>query len=262
MASTESNSSYYIRIRGKVLGPYTIKQLNTLRTRGQFGQSNEVSIDGQSWQSAATLEAIFPVVIKDLKSSAEISNCNLPGTPSSEKDHRTDWYYSVNEEQQGPVSLKELQELLTLGRVNLNDLMWTEGMPEWRPASEIQELNTPVPKIEKPRTAEAKVSQTISRYPDLVFQAKFLMFLARVQLVLGIIGTLIMSIVFVASGPSAELMHVLPPFWREAALMLLFSLIELALALPTIVFYIVISMAVGLINVAIDIESNTRSCSH
>lgn len=50
---------YYVRSRGKVLGPFTIEKLKGLRSAGQFSRVDEISSDRETWQSAATLESIF-----------------------------------------------------------------------------------------------------------------------------------------------------------------------------------------------------------
>jgi hypothetical protein len=42
-----------------------------------------------------------------------------------------EWYYTTNKQQMGPVSWDELQQLATQGLLRPNDLVWTDGMPEW-----------------------------------------------------------------------------------------------------------------------------------
>lgn len=49
------------------------------------------------------------------------------------------WFYSENGEQKGPISFSELQGLITQG-LPLSSLVWTEGTPEWVSASSIPEL--------------------------------------------------------------------------------------------------------------------------
>ncbi|MBL9113558.1 MAG: RDD family protein [Verrucomicrobiaceae bacterium] len=45
------------------------------------------------------------------------------------------WYYALNGQQQGPVNEAELQRLLQVGTINLNTLVWREGLPDWQPMS-------------------------------------------------------------------------------------------------------------------------------
>jgi hypothetical protein len=50
----------YVRVRGKVLGPFSPAQLANLRDRGQFRSFHEVSEDRVGWQAASTLPGMFP----------------------------------------------------------------------------------------------------------------------------------------------------------------------------------------------------------
>lgn len=50
------------------------------------------------------------------------------------------WYYSKNATQQGPVSLDELRAKLSSGEVSGTDMVWREGLPDWRPACSMPEL--------------------------------------------------------------------------------------------------------------------------
>jgi len=149
MTNSESESSYFIRIRGRVLGPYTLKQLNTLRVRGQFSQSSEISPDGQKWESAATLELFSSSAKKSIQRTADIAddsqqsspNVGTSTVPTTPANGSATWHYSVEDEQLGPVPLAELQEMIAVGSLSLNDLVWKGGMPEWIRASEVPELN-------------------------------------------------------------------------------------------------------------------------
>ena len=44
------------------------------------------------------------------------------------------WYYADrNREQHGPVTADELVTHYRFGRIALGDLVWREGLPQWRP---------------------------------------------------------------------------------------------------------------------------------
>jgi len=59
----------------------------------------------------------------------------------------TEWYYSQGGEQHGPVSGGELEELAASAKVLPSDLVWKEGMDEWKPAAQVKGLlpETPPP---------------------------------------------------------------------------------------------------------------------
>ncbi len=51
------------------------------------------------------------------------------------------WYYSREGERHGPVTLAELRGMAQAGQLNpRQDLAWTQGMAEWKPAGEIDKL--------------------------------------------------------------------------------------------------------------------------
>src|SRR4051812_10864264 len=62
MADAEASGGWYVRARGRVLGPLAWAQLQSLRDRGQLARFHEVSQDRQSWVGADSLAQLFPQV--------------------------------------------------------------------------------------------------------------------------------------------------------------------------------------------------------
>jgi hypothetical protein len=60
-----------------------------------------------------------------------------------------DWHYVRGQQQFGPVPFQVLQSLGRAGDLSADDLVWSEGMPDWVPAQSIQELSTSVPSPRK-----------------------------------------------------------------------------------------------------------------
>jgi len=50
------------------------------------------------------------------------------------------WYYSKNGQQVGPVSDFDIQAKAKSGEILPTDLVWKEGMPDWKPLSQMPEL--------------------------------------------------------------------------------------------------------------------------
>ena len=50
------------------------------------------------------------------------------------------WYYLVNNEQQGPVSSAELKQMATAGQIQPDTLIWKEGLDDWVSAQRIKGL--------------------------------------------------------------------------------------------------------------------------
>ena len=51
-----------------------------------------------------------------------------------------EWYYARGNQQQGPVALAALQELIRGGQLQPNDLVWRNGMGSWQSASQVPEV--------------------------------------------------------------------------------------------------------------------------
>lgn len=150
MTSTDEGTSYYIRVRGRVLGPYTVKQLVTLRARGQFSQSNEISLDREIWQSAATIDQVFKAAPRKSLSKTEAEQFVSESIPTSSTaaigaaDSSAEakvWYFSVGDKQDGPISLTDLRTFFSSRKLGSEDRVWQEGFADWRLPSEIAELN-------------------------------------------------------------------------------------------------------------------------
>lgn len=60
------------------------------------------------------------------------------------------WYYSKNGTQLGPVTEQELSEKVSGGEVSASDLIWKEGMPDWKPASQVPEFSGMISNVPAP----------------------------------------------------------------------------------------------------------------
>jgi|GEM_PF-5227821 len=170
MSDDDRQSNYFIRIRGKVLGPYTIKQLNMLRARGQFSQTNEVSTDGTNWESAARLYDVFETapatIARTRKESSAESEFGRRGIETKPGSDEAQWYYSLDGKQLGPVPQSEVVQMLSIGAMNSHDLVWTEGMNEWQPSADRLEFaNSATAKSRKSSPAHAAEESGSSNVP-------------------------------------------------------------------------------------------------
>jgi uncharacterized protein len=60
----------------------------------------------------------------------------------------TQWFYTERGEQRGPVGFDDLKSRAEQGSLRPDDLVWGEGMPEWKPAAQIDGL--PLPRTAPP----------------------------------------------------------------------------------------------------------------
>jgi hypothetical protein len=82
------------------------------------------------------------VSLPPLRVELEISACKsrkidslFASDVSRGQTSMTDWYYTTNKQQRGPVSLAELRQLANRGLLKPTDLVWRDGMSDWAPAS-------------------------------------------------------------------------------------------------------------------------------
>lgn len=144
---TAQPTQYFIRARGKVMGPFTLERLQTMRSRGQLSQVHEVSIDKQNWQTAASFMSSVTargannssnnLESRQQESAPQASSDSGPPEPSGNK---AAWYYHVAGEMNGPVSIMDLRSLVSSRQLTVDELVWKEGFADWRPISEVPEL--------------------------------------------------------------------------------------------------------------------------
>src|SRR5580704_25469 len=52
--------NWFVRVRGRILGPFGLSQLHEMRERGQLQSFFEVSTDRVTWQTAGSVDGLFP----------------------------------------------------------------------------------------------------------------------------------------------------------------------------------------------------------
>ena len=72
------------------------------------------------------------------------------------------WHYLDNAGQQaGPVTADDLQQLATTGEIHPETSVWTEGLEEWIPASQVEGLildATPPQSTQSPQPASPQIN--------------------------------------------------------------------------------------------------------
>lgn len=72
----------------------------------------------------------------------------------------SNWHYSQNGKQQGPISFEQLRDLVMNNRIAANELIWTPGMLEWQPLANLRE------KLFPSATREPVLAPPVSAAPD------------------------------------------------------------------------------------------------
>lgn len=174
MADEPAPETWFVRARGRILGPLTWPQLQALRERGQLARFDQVSRDRQGWMPADRLEALFPhagaggafvagqgaaprgqgrapahesgefLVIGEETpgSTAELRGVDLRAVASEPAaEEPTGWYYAEAGSPQGPIDYADLRRLAKENRIGPGTLYWRTGLETWIAGSDIPELN-------------------------------------------------------------------------------------------------------------------------
>jgi len=153
----------YVRIRGRVQGPFDEEKLRALVRRGQLSRMHEVSLDGDTWKQASEYSELFATEAKQVvQESQPVAEDEEFATENSV------WYYSVNGLQSGPVTFEQLQSQASPGHLSSDDLVWKEGMKEWVPGRTIPGLlfgtaSTIVESASESTTSAAKLGGSLIR---------------------------------------------------------------------------------------------------
>lgn len=75
-----------------------------------------------------------------------------------------EWYYARGNQQQGPVALQAIQDMVRSGQLQPTDLVWRQGMPNWLAASQLPELyagqaTAPAPQYAPPQQQYSPAGQ-------------------------------------------------------------------------------------------------------
>lgn len=169
----------YVRIRGRVQGPFDEERLRALVRRGQISRIHEVSEDGARWIKAGDMAELFAPPPAPASVAAATNNHKAAESSPAAQLQPTNgysltapqthtasapaagWYYAHNGAQMGPVDITQLQNLLARGQLAHDAHVWTEGMPQWAPARSVPGL------VNEPATKDVEEAVTIKRSKDV-----------------------------------------------------------------------------------------------
>jgi len=124
-------AKHFVRISGKILGPFGMDQLRSLKSRGRLRAEHEVSLDRRNWNPASDLADLFgeSTSRKSVFASEAAAELDQPA-------RSIEWFYAIGEQQQGPVTFQHLKKMASQGTLNEKDLIWHSGLDEWIPAGD------------------------------------------------------------------------------------------------------------------------------
>ena len=100
-----------------------------------------------------------PEPVKPQGENAKSAEADIPLRPTPDISKHTDienkWFYLLGGKEVGPITTKELQELVRSGKASSTVFVWQNGMESWIPIEEIDELN-----VEPPHEAEGSFTHS------------------------------------------------------------------------------------------------------
>ncbi len=149
-------NNLYIRVRGRVLGPYDEEKLQSLARRGQLSRMHELSEDGVNFVRASTYPDLFATGERPVPGTAKTAppavNGPAPSSPASPSSAvrpitsasplAAEWFYGKDGEEIGPVDVSLLQQMLGTGQLDSGVQVWTQGMTQWVLARDVPGLLT------------------------------------------------------------------------------------------------------------------------
>jgi S1-C subfamily serine protease len=122
-----SDAAYYIRLRGRILGPFNVRQLRDQQDRGYFSAFHEVSTDRRTWVPAATLTELFPA-----EAPVALPPENRPQPETTVPHPRSPWYYlSPSGDRIGPLTDEALRAMAHAGQLTAKTFVSREGQAQW-----------------------------------------------------------------------------------------------------------------------------------
>ena len=139
MQHLDTEHSYFIRVKGRVQGPYEWGKLKQLVRRRHLSRINYISADRESWTRAGNFQNLFET---ENSAAEKIESRVSEGSARSvAPDLDSEWYVEQQGQSTGPLSFNALKNGLESGQYNANNLVWCEGMQDWTAAASIPDFN-------------------------------------------------------------------------------------------------------------------------
>lgn len=138
-------NEYYVRIKGRGIGPYSLDRLRRMVSNGEVGRMHEVSTDGLAWAPTASFPEIFEreparpaaAVSGDAASPTVVTQDETGPAPAARDPL---WYRARDGKADGPMSQERLVSLIHCGEVATATFVFKEGTTAWVRAVDVPEL--------------------------------------------------------------------------------------------------------------------------
>jgi hypothetical protein len=138
--------AFYVRVRGKISGPFDIASLQKLVRRGALSRIHEISSDRAAWNAAGQYEDLFPSAAAPSHQPVAVENSpakpesDVPQISAATASSHILYFYTQRGSTVGPVPLSVLKTLAENGTLHRDDLVWRENADTGAPAAQMPAL--------------------------------------------------------------------------------------------------------------------------
>ncbi len=162
-----SDPVWYVRDKGRVMGPFTPAQFEKLKSAGRVTRLSEISPDRNNWLSAASLfEGTANSMAQGGGSqspSSGVSSNHFTGVSGAPQ---FGWYYAQGKDRIGPIAIDQINQFIGSGAIVATTQVWNNTMADWVPAAQAEGLRDRFPEqhivitdSDSDRSAQAKITK-------------------------------------------------------------------------------------------------------
>ena len=94
---SDAEESYFVRWRGKVEGPYALKEIRELIAQGRLSRLHDLSTDQVTWQQADTFADLYPRYERRVPETVDTPEQGEDESPGSSVDEAIGtWRLKIN----------------------------------------------------------------------------------------------------------------------------------------------------------------------
>jgi GYF domain 2 len=171
------SSNYYIKMQGRILGPFALDSLQQMAANGQLSRVHMLSSDKNNWFRASEISQLFErpstttnrkAADNSAKANAESANTKQASQNQADSPKQTEWYFTSQGQQSGPVEFGHMAQLIQKRKIKNEDLVWREGWADWKAVASVAELAGLIPddNHNNPILVEVRSEREASRHVE------------------------------------------------------------------------------------------------
>ncbi len=190
-AAPKEDASWFVAIEGVQKGPLTTEQLRAMAASGDVNGGNYVWREGLAeWTPMSNIAELTPTKVASAKAAptklapakagaSKIASVKGPSAKIArskveEEEEETDggWHVTVDDEELGPLSLEEVQQMFADGEIDAETLVWRDDLDDWTALEEVDELVEACAATRGSSTRPKRGAKSIQDGPQRMFKKR------------------------------------------------------------------------------------------